>query len=98
VLRLAETALADTGLPRRRADNGRVTLESAPDQASSCCGRRHVTCIVPGGRTMRSDAEARSIWILMLGALVLLLVRIGIGSAAFESSAPTAARAARVAR
>jgi len=47
---------------------------------------------------MRSDADARSIWILMLGALILLLVRIGIGSAAFESSAPTPARAARLAR
>jgi hypothetical protein len=47
---------------------------------------------------MRSDAEARSIWILMLGALVLLLVRIGIGSAAFESSVPTPARATRLAR
>ena len=47
---------------------------------------------------MRSDAEARSIWILMLGALVLLLVRIGVGSAAFESSTPPAARAGRLAR
>jgi hypothetical protein len=47
---------------------------------------------------MPSDADARSIWILMLGALVLLLVRIGIGSTAFESSAPPPARAARVAR
>jgi len=70
----------------------------APNEAPHAAGAGTSHASSAGGRAMRSDADARSIWILMLGALILLLVRIGIGSAAFESSAPTPARAARLAR
>jgi hypothetical protein len=47
---------------------------------------------------MRTDSDARSIWILMLGALILLLARIGAGTPPLQSSAPLTARIDRIAR
>jgi hypothetical protein len=47
---------------------------------------------------MWTDGEARSIWILTLGALLLLLARIGVGTPVPERSVPITARVDRLAR
>jgi hypothetical protein len=47
---------------------------------------------------MSTDSDARAIWILMLGALILLLARIGTGTLPLQSSTPLTARIDRIAR